>query len=127
MIVFGIVRCMLVLMRKLPFSERMDRAKSPLERIHMNIMGPITPESLQGGCRYIVTFVDDCSRFVRIYCLQQRSEAGNSFRTFPKNSRYLLEKDEKVYFVQAKKRERKLCKEKASYKKRKRSTLITPR
>lgn len=45
--------------------------------------------------------VNDYSRLVRIYCLKPKSEVVESFRTFQKNSKNLLGKDEKVCFVRA--------------------------
>lgn len=46
-----------VISRKVPI-----RAKRPLEKVHSDLAGPITPTSL-GGSKYVATFTDDYSRF----------------------------------------------------------------
>lgn len=45
------------------FKNTGKRAKTVLELIHSDVMGPINVKSFSGA-RYILTFVDDCSRKV---------------------------------------------------------------
>ena len=52
-----------------------------LERIHSDIMGPIKPESL-GRKRFIITFIDEGSRYVTAVVMAKKSEALDHFRTF---------------------------------------------
>ena len=64
------------------------RAKKPLELVHSDICGPINP-SLNGGKRYLITFIDDYTRKIWVYFLQEKSEAFAAF----KNYKVLIEKE----------------------------------
>ena len=57
------------------------RAKEVLGLVHSDICGPITPIS-NGGKKYFITFIDDCSRKTWVYILQEKSEAFNVFKIF---------------------------------------------
>ncbi|KAA0059177.1 integrase [Cucumis melo var. makuwa] len=48
---------------QLPFKESKFRAKQPLELVHSNVFGPVKQSSI-GGMRYMVTFIDDFSKYV---------------------------------------------------------------
>ncbi|KAJ4813156.1 polyprotein [Rhynchospora pubera] len=61
--------------------EASYRAKKPLELIHTDICGPITPNSL-GKHRYFITFVEDFSRRTWVYFLKEKSEAFAVFKKF---------------------------------------------
>ncbi|KAJ3691459.1 hypothetical protein LUZ61_020623 [Rhynchospora tenuis] len=61
--------------------EASYRAKKPLELIHTDICGPITPNSL-GKHRYFNTFVDDFSRRTWVYFLKEKFEAFVVFKKF---------------------------------------------
>ena len=55
--------------------------KRPLELVHMDLMGPIPTESINGK-KYIFVCVDDFSRFTWVYFLRSKTEAFNYFRKF---------------------------------------------
>ncbi|KAD5961160.1 hypothetical protein E3N88_12633 [Mikania micrantha] len=57
------------------------RATKPLELIHADICGPITPSSM-GGKRYFLLIVDDCTRYMWVYFLKTKDEACNTFKGF---------------------------------------------
>ena len=57
------------------------RAKRPLELVHTDVGGPITPMST-GQNRYFLTFIDDFSRKTCIYFLKRKSEVFNCFKDF---------------------------------------------
>nr|KYP60819.1 Retrovirus-related Pol polyprotein from transposon TNT 1-94 [Cajanus cajan] len=57
------------------------RASKPLQLIHSDICGPITPES-HSHKRYILTFIDDYSRKMWSYFLHAKSEAFDTFKRF---------------------------------------------
>lgn len=59
------------------------RAKEVLELIHSDICGPINPTSTS-GIKYILCFIDDCSRKAWVYLLKEKSEAFNHFKIFKK-------------------------------------------
>ena len=54
------------------------RANELLELVHSHMCGEITPTSA-GGSEYFLTITDDKTRYVWIYALKQKSEAGNKF------------------------------------------------
>lgn len=66
--------------------SRVAPAKSqrPLEKIHSDLAGPITPTSL-GGHKYVITFTDDYSRFSWVYLTKEKSNCFEAFKIFKKN------------------------------------------
>lgn len=46
-----------------------------LELVHVDLVGPISPESL-GHSKYILIITDDCSRKVKIYFMKKKSETA---------------------------------------------------
>lgn len=59
------------------------KATRPLEKIHSDIAGPITPISL-GGNKYVITFTDDYSRYSWVNFMNEKSECLNMFQIFKK-------------------------------------------
>lgn len=53
----------------------------PFEIIHSDMMGPIKPKS-KGSAQYLLTFIDDYSRYVFPYLLASKSQAYDRFREF---------------------------------------------
>ena len=51
----------------------LSSASSPLELIHTDLCGPITPRSI-GGCSYILTFTDEYSRMSWVAFLKRKTE-----------------------------------------------------
>lgn len=58
--------CPLAKMTQSPFPGHFPTPTSPLECIHMNLCGPISPMS-KGGNRYFLKIVDGHSRFAHVY------------------------------------------------------------
>ncbi|CAL2257558.1 unnamed protein product [Prunus armeniaca] len=71
------------------------RARRPLELVHSDIGGPITPAS-NAGKRYFITFIDDYSKKTWVYFLQEKSEALNAFKHFKAAAENEIEKTIKV-------------------------------
>ena len=57
------------------------RASSILDLIHSDVDGPIPTTSIN-GCRYLLTFIDDCSRYLWIYLMKHKSEVFDIFKYF---------------------------------------------
>ena len=57
------------------------RATEPLELIHMDICGPLTPITL-GGSQYFLLIIDDFSRLTWVSMLQCKSDAFEAFTHF---------------------------------------------
>lgn len=67
--------CLAGKQRRLPFLEKARyRAQKPLELVHGDLCGPITPAT-PGGRRYILLLVNDYSRFMWVLLLASKDEA----------------------------------------------------
>ena len=57
------------------------RAKGPLELIHGDLCGPITPSTPEHK-RYVFVLIDDCSRYMWTVLLKEKGEAFKKFKIF---------------------------------------------
>ncbi|KAL9413504.1 hypothetical protein AB3S75_042066 [Citrus x aurantiifolia] len=73
--------CIYGKMHRLPFPKNSWRAKVPLELVHADICGPTRTLSLNNR-RYFILFVDDYTRMMWIYFLNEKSEAFSNFLRF---------------------------------------------
>lgn len=64
-----------------PYKESKFRAKKPLELIHSDVFGPVKQTSIS-GMRYMVTFIDDYSRYVWVFFMKEKSETFSKFQEF---------------------------------------------
>ncbi|GJZ91527.1 zinc finger, CCHC-type containing protein [Tanacetum coccineum] len=62
-------------------NEAQWRASKPLELLHADLCGPITPQST-GGNRYFLLIVDDWCRYMWVYFLRSKDEALAKFKIF---------------------------------------------
>ena len=68
--------------RRLPFPKAAKyRAKDDLELIHGDLYGPITPAT-NGGRRYFLLLVDDCSRYMWLQLLMSKDEVVEVIKKF---------------------------------------------
>ena len=64
----------------LPFPRHSEsRATEVLELLHTDVIGPMQTPSI-GGAKYIVTFIDDMSRFVWVRFITHKSEVLKKFK-----------------------------------------------
>lgn len=68
-------------MHRLPFSESVSRSVVPFYKVHSDVWGPAPCLSIE-GFRYYVTFIDDCTRFVWIFPLINKSDVLSQFVKF---------------------------------------------
>lgn len=61
--------------------EATSRAKEPLQLIHTDLCGPISPPS-HGKNLYFILFIDDFSRKTWVYFLKEKSQAFEAFKVF---------------------------------------------
>jgi hypothetical protein len=64
-----------------PFPHSDSRATAPLELVHTDVCGPITPASL-GVSKYFVTFIDDYSRRIVVYAISTKDQVADKFKHF---------------------------------------------
>ena len=60
-------------MTQLPLFGFRERTSRPLERIHLDVCGPIEPATYDGH-RYFVTFTDDHSHMVPVFLMHSKSD-----------------------------------------------------
>nr|GEW97861.1 zinc finger, CCHC-type [Tanacetum cinerariifolium] len=62
-------------------NEAQWRVSKPLELVHVDLCGSITPQST-GGSRYFLLIVDDWCRYMWVYLLRSKDEALAKFKIF---------------------------------------------
>ena len=67
--------------RQLPYSESKFREKAPLELIHSDVFGRVKQPSIS-GMGYMVTFIDDFSRYTLVFFMIEKSEIFSKFKEF---------------------------------------------
>lgn len=73
--------CVLGKHARLPFRSSNTKTTSVLELVHSDVCGPMQERSLQSS-RYFVTFIDDFSRKVYVYCIEYKSMVMKMFEDF---------------------------------------------
>ena len=75
-------KCVEGKMSKKPFkSVREIRSVRKLQCVHSDVCGPMPTQSI-GGNKYFVTFIDDYSRYCKVYFMKYKSEVFNKFKEF---------------------------------------------
>lgn len=68
-------------MHRLPFSASVSQASVPFSKVHSDVWGPAPCVSIE-GYRHYVTFIDDCTKFVWIFPLVNKSDVLALFVKF---------------------------------------------
>lgn len=76
-------------MTALPFSKSSGPCDEKLNIVYSDIVGPMRCES-NGGSRYFITFIDDCTRWCEIYFLKSKCNALDAFKDYKKYVENLL-------------------------------------
>ncbi|PKI63324.1 hypothetical protein CRG98_016315 [Punica granatum] len=66
---------------KLPHEESKFKASEPLDLSHSDVFRPVKQASI-GGMKYMVTFINDFSRYVWVYFMKEKSETLSNFKDF---------------------------------------------
>ncbi|KAE8724129.1 hypothetical protein F3Y22_tig00010869pilonHSYRG00008 [Hibiscus syriacus] len=66
---------------QLPYDESKFKAKEPLELVHSDVFGPVKQQSIS-GMWYMVTFIDDFSRYVWVFFMKEKSDTFSKFKEF---------------------------------------------
>ncbi|KRZ71003.1 Retrovirus-related Pol polyprotein from transposon TNT 1-94 [Trichinella papuae] len=73
--------CLTGKMTSTPFTKVANRAKKQIELIHSDICGPM-PTATPSDHRYIMTLIDDYSRFTVVYLLKTKDEAVDRIKDY---------------------------------------------
>ncbi|KAJ0391403.1 hypothetical protein P43SY_010543 [Pythium insidiosum] len=57
------------------------KTTTPFQLVHSDVVGPIKPKS-KGGAQYVVTFIDDFSRYVHVYLLSSKAQVFDRFKAY---------------------------------------------
>lgn len=79
-------RCEVCLKRKmtaLPFSKGRVSCAETLKIVHSDVVAPFRTES-SGRARYLVTFIDDSTRWCEVYFLRQKCGVFDAFKLYQK-------------------------------------------
>ncbi|KAJ4978478.1 hypothetical protein NE237_009258 [Protea cynaroides] len=66
---------------KLKYEESKFKGNEPLELIHTDVFGPVKQASIN-GIKYMVTFIDDHSRYVWVHFTKEKSKIFSKFKEF---------------------------------------------
>ncbi|GMF33983.1 unnamed protein product [Phytophthora lilii] len=61
--------------------DKLVMSADVLDLVPSDVMGPMQTKT-PGGCMYVVTFIDDCSRHVTVYFMKAKSEVLSKFMIF---------------------------------------------
>ena len=67
--------------RKANSAPATHRAKEVLELVHSDLAEPMSTRSL-GGSKYFLLFIDDFSRYTKVYALKSKAEVISKFREY---------------------------------------------
>ena len=75
-------KCVEGKMSKKPFKSVGEiRSVRKLQCVHSDVCGPMPTQSIVGN-KYFVTFIDDYSRYCKVYFMKYKSEVFNKFKEF---------------------------------------------
>ena len=66
---------------QLPYEESKFRAKKLLQLVHSDVFGHVKQSSIS-GMRYMITFIDDFSRYVWVLFIKKKSDTFSKFKEF---------------------------------------------
>lgn len=66
---------------KLPHNNQRHKTTRPLQLVHSDVMGPISPKSYD-NMQYIISFIDDFTHFTVIYLMEPKDEVFKYFKMY---------------------------------------------
>lgn len=90
--------CLVAKGHKLPFKTVRNWTDHPLQILHADTLGPISPPSYPERYKFVVTFTDDKSRTVLEYAGKHKNDVGTSLEDCVRSLRNVIGTDEKFCF-----------------------------
>lgn len=87
--------CALAKAHRLPFSSQLPMSESPLFQIHSDVAGPM-PVVSTGSGRYVVSFIDDATRYNYVCVIKSKSQVFSQFVKFLNEAERLHGKQIKI-------------------------------
>eukprot|EP00124_Ichthyophonus_hoferi_P002111 Ihof_evm11s132 gene=Ihof_evmTU11s132 len=72
--------CSMFKTKRIPYSEKTDRATKVLQGVHSDLAGPLTKS--YSGYQYVVTFTNKHSHYVCVYLLKKMSDTFATFKRY---------------------------------------------
>jgi len=73
--------CQYVQAHQLPYDDSKFQSRVPLQLVHSDVFGPVKQTSVS-GYRYMITFIDDYSRYVWAYFMKEKSASGRDVQKY---------------------------------------------
>lgn len=73
--------CILAKSHRHPFPSKLPQLSRILFRVHSDVVGPIQTLTCSGK-KYFVTFIDEASRFNKVYLISKKSDVFECFRSY---------------------------------------------
>lgn len=74
--------CIKTKLTQQPFPSSHQKTTEPLQLIHSDVAGPINIESFGSRCKYAICFVDDRTRYAKLYLMRTKDECLDKFKEF---------------------------------------------
>lgn len=84
--------CIKAKMKAMVGKPRTDpRTSEPLQIVHSDLCGPMSKASCAGN-KYFVTFIDDFTRYSRVFCIKTKNEVIDMFKVYKAEVENFMEK-----------------------------------
>ncbi len=91
--------CILAKQTAEPCKDVRHRYAAPLRLVHTDVMGPIRPPTVRKNSKYVVTFVDDYTRYAWAYPIGDKMSVHICLRMMLSDARKLLGNEVKLYEI----------------------------
>lgn len=82
--------CILAKMQKKPCNEVKIKAERPMQELKTDIIKHVRPVLFPGENNHLITFIDDFSKYAKVYPIKLKSQVGECLEDFLHRARNLL-------------------------------------
>ena len=82
-------------MTKLSFKKKDEQVSDVLDLVHSNVCGPMNTAAM-GGFSYLITFIDNYSRFGYVFLMRYKFESFEVFKRYRNEVEKQTRKDIKI-------------------------------
>ena len=88
--------CKMGKIKRRPSNTKRERRIDALALVHTDLMGPIEPTTFKFGNKYIVTFIDDYTRYAWTYAIYDKTQVHLALELMLRDARTKLGPDAKI-------------------------------